>query len=311
MEVAETTLVIDEQAQVTEQGVAAVMEAQAEEPQQVSHEVTIFAEPVFHIGSFTVTNSLLNSWVVVLALVVVSLALGKKAKAIPSRFQAGVETVIEGAIKLADSVTGDRAKTLKVFPFVFGVFLFVLVNNWLGLLPGVGSIGFIEGHAGEQVFVPLFRGATADLNTTLAMAFTSVIGANLFGVVSLGAWTYFNKFVNLKEIASIPRRILKDPTVILVSPIKFFVGLIEVVGEIAKIASLSLRLFGNIFAGEVLLASIAALAAFLVPLPFMFLEIIVGLIQALIFAMLTLVYFSVAASGHDEHHESAAVSLSS
>ncbi len=272
----------------------------ASEASEVQHEVTLYPEPIAHFGSFVVTNSLLNSWLAVVVIIVLSWAVGRKVSRVPSRMQALVETVVEGAMKLADSVTGARSKTLKVFPFIFALFLFVLVNNWLGLIPGVGSIGFIEMIEGHKVFVPLFRGATADFNTTLALAIMSVVGSNIFGVIVVGAWKYFNKFVQVKELVAIPGEIIKNPTIIFVNPIKFFVGLIEIVGEIAKTASLSFRLFGNIFAGEVLLTSIAVIFAFGLPIPFMFLEVIVGIIQALIFAMLTLVYFTVAATA-EEH----------
>ncbi|MCG2700779.1 F0F1 ATP synthase subunit A, partial [Candidatus Parcubacteria bacterium] len=113
-----------------------------------------------------------------------------------------------------------------------------------------------------------------------------------FGVVAIGLWNYFNKFINIKAFLEIPKKIRKDPSVLIVNPIKAFVGLIEIIGEAAKVASLSFRLFGNIFAGEVLLASMSAILAFGLPIPFMFLEIIVGLIQALIFAMLILAYLT-------------------
>jgi len=166
-----------------------------------------------------------------------------------------------------------------------------LINNWLGLFPGIGSITF-DG-------TPLFRGGTADLNTTLALGLFSVVAANIFGVIVVGGWNYFNKFVNIKALLEIPKKIKKDPTIIIVNPINVFVGIIEIVSEVAKVASLSFRLFGNVFAGEVLLASISAMLAFGVPLPFMFLELIVGVIQALIFAVLTLVYFTIASTSHD------------
>ncbi len=270
------------------------------EASPVSHEVTLYAEPIWQFKNFTITNSLINSWIIVLVVIILSIFIRKGLKKIPSRFQAAVETIVEGALNMADSVTGDRVKTLKIFPLAFGIFIFILLNNWLGLLPGVGSIGFIETHGTERVFVPLLRGATADFNTTLALALMAVIGANVFGIFSVGAWKYLNKFVNLQALAAIPRKFLKEPTIAMVNPIKFFVGLIEMVGEVAKVASLSFRLFGNIFAGEVLLVSIAIIFAFLAPIPFIFLEIIVGIIQALIFSMLTLVYFSVAATP-EEH----------
>ena len=113
----------------------------------------------------------------------------------------------------------------------------------------------------------------------------------------------FNKYVNLKALGGMVHKVRKDPTVLLVAPVMFFVGLLELVGELAKIASLSFRLFGNVFAGEVLLASMSALLAYGLPIPFLFLEVMVGAIQALIFAMLTLVYFTIAAQDHDEHDE--------
>ena len=229
---------------------------------------------------------------------IIAVLIGRSIRRVPRGLQNFAEFVVEGALKLADSVTNDRQKTLKIFPVVFSVFLFILVNNWLGLIPGVGSIGFIESADGHSVFVPLFRGATADLNTTLALALFTVVASNIFGIVSVGAWNYFNKFVNLKALGQIPSKITKEPTIALVSPITFFVGLIEIIGEIAKVASLSFRLFGNIFAGEVLLTSIAVIFAFGLPIPFMFLEIIVGIVQALIFAILTLVYFTIAAESH-------------
>ncbi|MFA4936903.1 MAG: F0F1 ATP synthase subunit A [Patescibacteria group bacterium] len=268
--------------------------------QQVTHEVTLYSEPIFHIGNFTVTNSLINSWLVVVILVLFAMVISKRITRIPSRLQTALETIIEGSLGLADQVTGDRKKSLKIFPFVFVIFIFILLNNWLGLLPGVGSVGFIEVESGHQVFVPLLRGATADFNTTFVLAVMAVIGSNLFGVISVGIWKYFNKFINIKELINIPKKIIKEPAVIFISPVKFFVGLIEIIGEAAKVASLSFRLFGNIFAGEVLLASIAVIFAFVLPIPFMFLEVIVGVVQALIFAMLTLVYFSVASTA-EEH----------
>jgi F-type H+-transporting ATPase subunit a len=228
--------------------------------------------------------------------IVFSVVLRKKLKMIPKGIQNVFEMIIEGALDLCDSVTGSRAKSEKVFPMVFTFFIFILLNNWLGLLPGIGSIGYVE----NNFFIPYFRGGTADLNTTLALALISVIGANVFGVLAVGGWKYFNKFINLKAFAEIPGKIRKDPSIVIVNPIKFFVGLIEVVGEVAKVASLSFRLFGNIFAGEVLLTSIAVIFAFGLPIPFMFLEIIVGVIQALIFGMLTLVYYTIAST--DEGH---------
>ena len=268
--------------------------------EEVTHEVTLNAEPIFNVGGFTVTNSLINSWVVVFLIVILAVIIRKSIKKIPKGIQNAFEIVVEGAMSMADSVTGDRNKTKKIFPVVFAIFIFILLNNWLGLLPGIGSIGFIEESHGQALFVPFFRGGTADLNTTLALALFAVLASNLFGIFTVGIWKYFNKFVNVKALGEVVVKVRKQPTIAVVNPIKFFVGIIEIIGEIAKVASLSFRLFGNIFAGEVLLSSMALIFAYVVPIPFIFLEIIVGLIQALIFAMLTLVYFTIASTA-EEH----------
>jgi F-type H+-transporting ATPase subunit a len=134
----------------------------------------------------------------------------------------------------------------------------------------------------------------------------SVLGANLFGIISIGLWKTINKYVNLNILGSIFVKIKKDPMILMTAPIMFAVGLIELVAEFAKIASLSFRLFGNVFAGEVLLASMGAILAYILPTPFMLLEIFVGVIQAFIFAILTLVYYTIASMHEDEeeHTES-------
>ena len=261
--------------------------------EEVSTEHTLFAEPIGHWGNFPITNSLLNSWLVVAIVLILSLLIRRKLKEVPRGLQNGLEAIIEKFLDLFDGVTGSRAKSMKFAPIVLTFFFFILFNNWLGILPGIGSIGQIVSENGHQVFVPWFRGGTADLNTTLALAIIGVVLSHIFGVLTLGVWQHFNKFINLKAFLEIPKKIRRDPSVIFINPIKAFVGLIEIVGELAKVASLSFRLFGNIFAGEVLLASMSAMMAWAVPIPFMFLEIIVGLIQALIFAILILIYLNI------------------
>ncbi|MBP6883847.1 MAG: F0F1 ATP synthase subunit A [Candidatus Pacebacteria bacterium] len=269
----------------------------------ISHEVTLFAEPIAHYKSFTITNALVTSWVAVLIIVILSAVLRSKLKTVPGKVQNIFEVVVESALDLCDQVTNNRAISLKVFPIAISVFFFILVNNWLGIMP-FGGFGLIETGDHGPTFIPFLRGGTADVNTTVALAIMSVLGANLFGVFSIGIWKTFNKYVNLKALGGIFKKIKHDKTVIVVAPITFFVGLLEVIGEFAKVASLSFRLFGNVFAGEVLLVSMAAIVAYIVPVPFLFLEIIVGIIQALIFSILLVVYFTIASTDHDdEHHE--------
>ncbi len=278
----------------------------AEGDHEIAHEITLYAEPILHNESFNVTNAVFTSWVMVVFVLIISVILRSKLREVPGRLQSLFELVVEATIGLYDQITNDRKLTLRIFPVAVTVFIFVLLNNWLGIMP-FGGFGIIENTDHGPAFIPFLRGSTADINTTLALAVMAVIGANAFGVFSIGLWKTFNKYVNLGVLGQVFTKFRKDPTVIIVAPITFFVGLIEIVGEFAKVASLSFRLFGNIFAGEVLLLSMAALAPYFIPIPFLFLEILVGVIQAAIFSILTVVYFTISASDHDHedgHEES-------
>jgi len=261
--------------------------------EEIVHENTLFAEPIAHLGSFPITNSILTSSLALIIIITLGLLIKRRLQKVPRGLQNGLEIIIEGFLEIFDSVTGSRKKSLKFAPLVLAFFFFVLINNWLGIIPGVGSIGQVVQHGGEKLFIPYLRGGTADLNTTLALATLGVVISHVLGVMSIGVWKYLNKFINIKAFLEIPKKVRKDPAILLVNPIKAFVGVIEIVGEAAKIASLSFRLFGNVFAGEVLLASMSAILAFGVPIPFLFLEVLVGLIQALIFAMLILTYLTI------------------
>ena len=284
------------------------MQVAIPQPTQINHDSTLYAEQLTTWHGFPITNALITSWVAVLIIVILSVALRMKMKKVPSKLQHFFEYILEGGLNLADQVTGSRKTTEKVFPLAISMFFFVIVNNYLGILP-LGGFGLVQTGVDGSNFVPFLRSGTADLNTTLMLALVSVIASNIFGIVVIGLWKAFNKYVNLKAIGGIYKKVRKNPSILLEAPVMFFVGLLEFVGEFAKIASLSFRLFGNVFAGEVLLASMSALFAYGLPIPFLFLEVIVGFIQALIFAMLTLVYFTIASQDHDEHehneHESA------
>lgn len=286
---------------IIEKDVTSHVETNATE--EISHEATLYAEPIAHFGSFTVTNALFTSWIVVFILIVVAVIVKIKIKKIPKGIQNLFEIIIEEAESLCDQVTSSRAITNKAFPIVFAVFMFVLLNNWMGLLP-LGGFGLIEMGEHGKMFIPLIRSGTADINGTLPLALLSVIGANLFGIISIGLWKTINKYVNLNALGSIFTKIKKDPSILMTAPIMFAVGFLELIGEFAKVASLSFRLFGNVFAGEVLLASMAAIMAYILPTPFMLLEVLVGVIQAFIFAILTLVYYTISSMDHEEHEES-------
>ncbi|MBI4138855.1 F0F1 ATP synthase subunit A [Candidatus Uhrbacteria bacterium] len=260
------------------------------------------AEPLFHIGSFPVTNAYVNSTIAVAGFLIAALVLKRRITLVPGTLQNAAESVIEFLLGFFDQVTADREKSKRFLPLVATLFLFILVSNWMGLLPGTGSIGRWLMHEGQVELIPIFRPAGSDLNLTLAMALVSVLASHAFGVVTLGFFVHWNRFIQLgtvwKAVVSL------KPIAILTALVEFIVGLIELFSEVAKVISLSLRLFGNIFAGEVLITVISGLVSFAVPLPFMALELIVGIVQATVFALLTLVYLTVATSaphGDEEH----------
>jgi F-type H+-transporting ATPase subunit a len=243
-------------------------------------EISLAPEAIFHIGSFPVTNSLLMTLVISVIVIVTSLVLKSNLKLIPRGFQNIFEYVVEAFLGLIDSVTQDKAQTKKFFPIVVTIFLFVILSNWIELVPGLGTIGINEVKNGHTILIPFVRSASADLNVTLAIALISVFTIQFMGIAAIGVRKYAGKFF--------------------VSPlhkpyfIGTFVGGLELISEVAKIISFSFRLFGNIFAGEVLLIVMLGLVPYLVPLPFLFLELFVGFVQALVFAMLTLVFLKMA-----------------
>jgi len=235
-------------------------------------EISLAAEKIAQIGSFKVTNSLLLSWITTILLAVLALTVSSKRNLIPSGIQNFFELIVEFLYNTVNDVIGNEKMTKKYFPLLATIFLFIVFNNWIGLLPGIGPIGINEIKEGKQILVPLFRGGNADLNTTLALAITAVIGVQVFGVAALGTAKYAKKFFNFSN------------------PINFFVGMLELISEFSKMISFSFRLFGNIFAGEVLLMVIASLVPVIAPLPFFLLELFVGIVQALVFMMLALVF---------------------
>ncbi|MCR4312325.1 MAG: F0F1 ATP synthase subunit A [Candidatus Uhrbacteria bacterium] len=270
--------------------------------------VPLAAEPIFHIGNFPVTNSMLNAWIATGFFVLVAYVASRRKSLAPRGVHNFIETVIETLLNQAEKVTGSREKARAFFPLVATIFLFVLVSNWMGQIPGTGSIGIYGVMHGEVELLPLLRPATSDLNLTLGIAVFSVLMSHVVGIRALGFTNHISKFINIRGIW---RSFKKGPMAVAVACIEFGVGILEIISEFAKALSLSLRLFGNIFAGEILIGVMLSLVSFIVPVPFMFLELLVGIIQATVFAMLVLVYLSVATQSHDheeaheEHHEPA------
>ncbi len=248
------------------------------------HAPTLASETVAYIGAFPLRNTMLMAWLAMAVLIVFALAArGTGYRLIPGRFQTFVEMIVEGLFNFFDSILQNTARTRTLFPLIATLFLFILTANWMGILPGVGSIVV---HHGEEV-MPLFRSMNADVNMTLVFAVVAIVVTQIFGVATLGILPHLGKYF----VA--PWR----------DPMGTFVGLLEFIGEFTRIISFSFRLFGNVFAGEVLLVVISALVPYVVPIPFLGLEIFVGFIQALVFAMLTLVFISMATTAHGGHHE--------
>lgn len=246
----------------------------------MEHHIVLAAEKLGHIGPLPITNTLIFSWIVILALSAFGVLAGRNVKLIPTPLQNLAELVIEYIYNLCKEVAHSEKKVKTFFPWVATFFLFILVANWLGLFPGVGGTIYMDDNGHK---LPLLRAINSDLNMTLGLALISAFMTHAYAIHFLGIKNYLLKWFPFSPM--------------------IFIGLLELVSEVTKVVSLSLRLFGNIFAGEVVLATIAGIFAFVVPLPFYFLEIIVGVVQAAVFMMLTLVFMTILSEKHtgEEH----------
>jgi F-type H+-transporting ATPase subunit a len=255
-------------------------------------QISLAAEKIGSLYGFPISNSLLATWITMAVLFIFTFAATHTVSLVPSGVQLVSEIVIGGLHDFFKGITGDNID--KFFPLCASFFLFILVANWMGLLPGFSTIGF--NHTKEAVvaeipanteqiqeskapaeteFIPIFRAATSDLNTTIALALIAVSAVQYFGF-SLVGFHYTTKFINFKN------------------PMAFAVGILELISELSRILSFAFRLFGNVFAGEVLLAVMAFLMPFFLPLPFLAMELFVGFIQAFVFSMLVAVFLSIA-----------------
>ena len=242
----------------------------------MEHHIAISSEILGFYKNLPITNTLLVSWITMAVLIVLSIATTWKMKTIPSALQNFFELIIEFSYNTVSDLAGVK-KAKVFFPFCFTFFLFIITANWLGLLPGFGTITF-----DHKV---LLRSQNSDLNMTLSLALVSAITTHLFAIYYLGFSSYLKRWFSLSLF-----------------PVFIFVGFLEIISEITKVISLSFRLFGNIFAGEVALSTVSAIFAFVVPLPFYFLEIIVGFVQAAVFMMLTLVFMVILSEKHEMEH---------
>ena len=254
-------------------------------------EVSIKAEPLLHIGPFEFTNSMVGALLASAVLLAAAWYFSRRAALVPGRMQSLIELPVEW---MADIVSASTSRWRGYVSLVVALFLMILVANWIGLLPGVGTVGVHSMEGGHEVFIPFVRPASADLNFTLGLALVAFAVFVYWGVRVNGVTGY------LKELVGEPRYM---------APLMFPIHLIS---ELSRLISLSMRLFGNVFAGEVLLATMLAITtaaiftiplAFFVPGVFLGLEAIFGFVQALVFALLAMTYITMAIAEHEAHDD--------
>jgi len=235
--------------------------------------ITLAPETLFTIAGLPITNTFFVQVVISLLLILVAFFATRKMKDVPRGIQFWFEVFVDEGIKFMEEVTGSKKQAKLMFPFVMTLFLFFLVANFLPFIPGIGAITYNG--------VALHRTATSDYSLAFALATVAVVAMQIITIVTGGIWTYFSKYFNFSGPWSM-------------KPINIFLGLMDIISEIAKIISLSFRLFGNMFAGQILAAVIIGLVPYIIPLPFALLGILTAVIQAAVFAILVLIFMSMA-----------------
>ena len=264
------------------------------------------APRVFHLGPLAVTNSMLVTWVVALILIVFAQSATRNIRAVPQGSQNFLEWLVESLHTFLSSIIGAEL-VRKTFWFFATVFIFVLFTNWFGLLPGVGTIGWGTHPTSsgilptfDHIETPLLRGGNADLNMTSAMSITFFVCWIYWALRANGPGGMLSHLFGYRGDA---KGVMRGFLIL----VFVAVGLLEVVSILFRPVSLSFRLYGNVFAGENLLEAMSIMGGkylgWLVPLPFYFLELIVGLVQALVFTLLTAIFTSLICSHGDSHHE--------
>ncbi len=240
--------------------------------EEVGIHVALKPYVVGHFLGVPITATLLTTWLTMIILISSAFVVRKRLALVPGKLQNAAELLVGGVFDYMSDVLESRPLALKYFPIVMTIFIFVLSLNWIGLLPGVTSIGYThDGH-----FTPFLYPAATDLNITVAFALIAFLTIEIAGFATLGIIKYGGKFINFS------------------SPLAFIIGLIELISELARLISFSFRLFGNIFAGKTLLVVIMFFIPYVVPVPLIAFEVFVGFIQAFIFAILTLFFIKLA-----------------
>lgn len=251
------------------------------------HEIHLASQTLFELWGFPVTNSILTTWIGMLILVGLAAVVSWNVRLVPQGLQNIVESLFDFLLGQMEQVFQDRRKAEQFFPFLATFFLFILTLNWMELIPTM--LGGIEVATIDGSIASPFRSANTDLNTPLALALISVLGTQIAGITALGFARHMSHYLSFKPS--------------LEGVISFGVGILHILGEFSRVISFTFRLFGNIFAGEVLLIVISFLAPYIAPVPFYALELFVGFVQALVFTMLTLSFLAAATvDSHAEAH---------
>jgi F-type H+-transporting ATPase subunit a len=252
------------------------------------------ATRLFNIGPLPVTNSMVTSWVVALALIIIIRVAVRRPKLIPTRAQAVVEYLVQGILDITSPIVGARVAK-PTFPLLIGLFTFILIQNWSGLFPGVGTVYMLDHKTGG--WMELIRPGNADMNATIALALVAIAGWFYFIMRYAGpSFVLKDIFGNKADKNEIPAALYYPLFVIF-----FLVGLIEVISIAFRPISLSLRLFGNIFGGESLMHAMSGMQKWGLPAPLYVLELLIGFVQAFVFTLLVSVYIGLICNHGDEH----------
>ena len=255
-------------------------------PEQEEHGLPQKAVEIARPFGFPITNSMLVSWIVALGLIVFAQLATRNMKRVPEGAQNFLEWLVEGLYRVLEGILG-RHLTERTFWFFATIFIFIVVSNWVGLIPGVGTVGWGRQTAqGFKIDQPFFRGVNADVNMTFAMALVFFACWIVWAIQEVGLRGF------LKELFA-PKGESTGPLKILLMVVFFAAGCLEIISILFRPISLSFRLYGNIFAGENMLEAMARLVpgfGWLIPIPFYFLELLMGLVQALVFMLLTAVF---------------------
>lgn len=233
-------------------------------------------EVLGHIVGIPITNTLIMTWLVMAILIIFAVVMRSRLALVPGKVQSIAEVLIGGGLDYMEGALESRDLARKYFPLIMTIFIFILTLNWVGLLPGVDSVGFMHEYHGEEKLIPFLHPANTDLNITIGFAIVAFFAIEIIGIMSLGFLKYGSKFINFH------------------SPLAFLIGLIELVSEFVRLVSFSFRLFGNIFAGKTLIVIAIFFAPFILPVPILAFEMFVGVVQAFIFAVLTLYFIKLA-----------------